>query len=70
VLSSFGLPLPPTCPVLTASEDRSYFASTINKNVSNKLTVFIFRSKPALQMKVINHKSLREEVTAGESPGR
>jgi hypothetical protein len=29
VLSSFGLPLPPTCLVLTVSEARSYFASTI-----------------------------------------
>jgi hypothetical protein len=29
VLSSFGLPLPPTCLVLTASEARSYIASTI-----------------------------------------
>jgi hypothetical protein len=29
VLSSFGLPLPPTCLLLTASEARSYFASTI-----------------------------------------
>jgi hypothetical protein len=31
VLSSFGLPLPPTCKVLTASEARSYFASIILK---------------------------------------
>jgi hypothetical protein len=30
VLSSFGLPLPPTCPVLTVSEARSYFASTVH----------------------------------------
>jgi hypothetical protein len=30
VLSSFGLPLPSTCLVLTVSEARSYFASTIN----------------------------------------
>jgi hypothetical protein len=29
VLSSFGLPLPPTCLILTVSEARSYFASTI-----------------------------------------
>jgi hypothetical protein len=29
VLSSFGLPLPPTCLVLTVSEARSYFTSTI-----------------------------------------
>jgi hypothetical protein len=29
VLSSYGLPLHPTCLVLTASEARSYFASTI-----------------------------------------
>jgi hypothetical protein len=29
VLYSFGLPLPPTCLVLTVSEARSYFASTI-----------------------------------------
>jgi hypothetical protein len=29
VLSSFGLPLPPTCLVLTVSEARRYFASTI-----------------------------------------
>jgi hypothetical protein len=29
VLSSFGLPLPPTCIILTVSEARSYFASTI-----------------------------------------
>jgi hypothetical protein len=29
VLSSFGLPLPPTCLLLTVSEARSYFASTI-----------------------------------------
>jgi hypothetical protein len=28
VLSSFGLPLPPTCLLLTVSEARSYFAST------------------------------------------
>jgi hypothetical protein len=30
VVSSFGLPLPPTCLLLTASEARSYFASTID----------------------------------------
>jgi hypothetical protein len=30
VLSSFGLPLPPTCLVLTVSEARSYFAHTIH----------------------------------------
>jgi hypothetical protein len=29
VLSSFGLPLPPTCQLPTVSEARSYFASTI-----------------------------------------
>jgi hypothetical protein len=29
VLSSCGLPLPPTCLLLTANEARSYFASTI-----------------------------------------
>jgi hypothetical protein len=29
VLASFGLPLPPTCLVLTVSEARSYFASAI-----------------------------------------
>jgi hypothetical protein len=29
LLSSFGLPLPPTCLILTVSEARSYFASTI-----------------------------------------
>jgi hypothetical protein len=38
VLSSFGLPLPPTCLLLTASEARSYFASTIT-------TVFIRMSR-------------------------
>jgi hypothetical protein len=30
VVSSFGLPLPPTCLLLTASEARRYFASTID----------------------------------------
>jgi hypothetical protein len=30
VLSSFGLPLPPTCLLLTVSEARSNFASTIH----------------------------------------
>jgi hypothetical protein len=29
VLSSFGLPLPSTCLILTVNEARSYFASTI-----------------------------------------
>jgi hypothetical protein len=29
VLSSCGLPLPPTCLVLTVSEARSYFTSTV-----------------------------------------
>jgi hypothetical protein len=29
VLSSFGLPLPPTCLLLTVSEARSYFASAV-----------------------------------------
>jgi hypothetical protein len=29
VLSSFGLPLPPTCLLLTVNEAHSYFASTI-----------------------------------------
>jgi hypothetical protein len=32
MLSSFGLPLPPTCLVLTVSEARSYFACTITTN--------------------------------------
>jgi hypothetical protein len=32
LLSSFGLPLPPTCLVLTVSEARSYYASTIRFN--------------------------------------
>jgi hypothetical protein len=30
VLSPFGLPLPPTCLLLTANEARSYFSSTIH----------------------------------------
>jgi hypothetical protein len=30
VISSFGLPLPPTCLVLTVKEARSYFASTLH----------------------------------------
>jgi hypothetical protein len=33
VLSSFGLPLPSTCLVLTVSEARSYFASAIHSKV-------------------------------------
>jgi hypothetical protein len=33
VLSSFGLPLPPTCLLLTVSEAGSYFASTISDRV-------------------------------------
>jgi hypothetical protein len=35
VLPSFGLPLSHTCLVLTVSESRSYFASTIKKYTSN-----------------------------------
>jgi hypothetical protein len=34
VLSSCGLPLPPTCLLLTVNEARSYFASTILKTCS------------------------------------
>jgi hypothetical protein len=30
VLSSFGLPLPPTCLLVTVNEARSYFASTVH----------------------------------------
>jgi hypothetical protein len=33
VLSSCGLPLPPTCLLLTVNEARSYFASTVLKLV-------------------------------------
>jgi hypothetical protein len=33
LLSSFGLPLPPTCLVLTVSEARSYFTSTIRTHL-------------------------------------
>jgi hypothetical protein len=40
VLSSFGLPLPPTRLVLTVSEARSYFASTVHY-LCGTLTVFL-----------------------------
>jgi hypothetical protein len=38
VLSSFGLPLPPTCLVLTVSEARSYFVSTIQQPATGPLS--------------------------------
>jgi hypothetical protein len=46
VLSSFGLPLLPTCLILTVSEARRYFASTIQslqQTVSSLLTSGMFR---------------------------
>jgi hypothetical protein len=41
VLSSFSLPLPPTCVVLTVSESRSNFASTIRQGFRENGTVFL-----------------------------
>jgi hypothetical protein len=35
VLSSMGLPLPPTCLLTTVSEARSYFASTIRYHITH-----------------------------------
>jgi hypothetical protein len=43
VLSSCGLPLPPTCLLLTINETRSYFASTIDTDVSEEHTASIRR---------------------------
>jgi hypothetical protein len=40
VLSSFGLPLPPTCLLLTVNEARSYFASTILASSTATITWF------------------------------
>jgi hypothetical protein len=48
VLSSFGLPPPPTCVLLTVSEARSYFASiipTILQSVTAQTTT-ILSSQP------------------------
>jgi len=41
VLSSFGLPLPPTSVVLTVSESRSYFASTIRQGLRENVSAFL-----------------------------
>jgi hypothetical protein len=38
VLSSYGLPLPPTCLLLTVNEARSYFSSTIILPVSEEIS--------------------------------
>jgi hypothetical protein len=37
VISTCGLPLPPTCLLVTATEARSYFASTIPGEAKKKL---------------------------------
>jgi hypothetical protein len=44
VLLSFGLPLPPTSLVLTASEARSYFASTITSHLKRNLNKTVVSS--------------------------
>jgi hypothetical protein len=44
VLSSCGLPLPPTCLLLTVSEARSYFASTVQVVFSSKVECFFIDS--------------------------
>jgi hypothetical protein len=44
VLSSFGLPLPSTCLLLTVSEARSYFASTV-VSLSPSVTKWLLRAR-------------------------
>jgi hypothetical protein len=41
VLSSCGLPLPPTCLLVTVNEARSYFASTVHRvKVENPQNIY------------------------------
>jgi hypothetical protein len=42
VLSSCGLPLPPTCLLVTVNEARSYFASTIPRAPVGRLRVLTY----------------------------
>jgi hypothetical protein len=65
VLSSFGLPLPPTCLLLTVSEARSYFSSTIRISHSIRRGVsHIIRSQLSPAVHCLEHTKQRAVCTS------
>jgi hypothetical protein len=62
----FSLPLPPTCVFVTVDEALSYFASTVDTNVSQKHTVSIFRAENGDSMFLRNVGIYLRDYTAPE----